>query len=297
MMKFTIQFLGGIAIIAGTLWYLAGQFASIEAQVEQVISTDIPKIKNDLENNYERTKQIRANMDNIVRTFDTLGDQEESIKKIEKNMDLLTGEIDDKIISEMNQLEMERKNNIKEVEMLSRKIDNLSRQYVKFLKLSQDKITVSVPPEWVDKLPCREGMIYNVGVSRTTRKISEAQQFAVNQARSHMAIILKRKTINAIGSTIEACGKLPPTTFDELSEKFKNQVNEAISELMIYSRIESYWVDPAGYIYALVSLPVKNIIEGSKFGVLIETLTLAHYSITESLTQDFKHQLKVELLK
>ena len=297
MMKFTIQLLGGIAVIIGTLWYLAGQFASIDVQLTQVISADIPKIKNDLENNYEKTEQIKTNMDNIARTFDTLGDQAESINKIEKSMDLLTDKIDDEIISEMNQLEMERKNNIKEVEMLSRKIDNLSRQYVKFLKLSKDKIIVSIPPKWVDELPCRDGMIFNVGVSPSTKRINEAQQLAVKQARSHMAIILKRKTINAIGSTIKACGKPPPSAFDELSEQFKKQVNEAISELMIYSRIESYWVDPAGYIYALVSLPVKNIIEGSKFGVLIETLELTYHSITGALTQDFKQQLKVELLK
>ena len=296
-MKSIIQVLGGIAIIVGTLWYLAGQFASIDVQLTQVISTDIPKIKEDLDNNYEKTEQIRTNMDNIVRTIDTLGDQAESINKIGKNMDLLTDKIDGEIISEMNQLEMERKNNIKEVEMLSRKIDNLSRQYVKFLKLSKDKITVSIPPKWVDELPCRDGMIFNVGVSPSTERINEAQQLAVKQARSHMAIILKRKTINAIGSTIEAAGKLPPSAFDELSEQFKKQVNEAISELMIYSRIESYWVDPAGYIYALVSLPVKNIIEGSKFSVLIETLELTYNSITAALTQDFKHQLKVELLK
>jgi len=297
MMKFMIQLSGGIAIIVGTLWYLSGQFASIDVQLTQVISTDIPKIKNDLENNYEKAEQIKTNMDNISRTIDTLGDQAESINKIEKNMNLLADKIDDEIISEMNQLEMERKNNIKEVEMLSRKIDNLSRQYVKFLKLSKDKITVSIPPKWVDELPCRDGMIFNVGVSPSTKMINEAQQLAVKQARSHMAIVLKRKTINAIGATIEACGKLPPSAFDELSEQFKKQVNEAINELMIYSRIESYWVDPAGYIYALVSLPVKNIIEGSKFGVLIETLKRTHHSITESLTQDFKHQLKVELLK
>ena len=297
MMKFAIQMSGGIAVIVGMLWYLAGQFASIDVQLTQVVSKDIPKIKNDLESHYEKTEQIRTNMDNISRTFDTLGDQAENINKIEKSMDLLTDKIDDEIISEMNQLEMERKNNIKEVEMLSRKIDNLSRQYVKFLKLAKDKITVSIPPKWVDELPCRDGMIFNVGVSPSTKRINEAQQFAVKQARSHMTIVLKRKTINAIGSTIEAAGKLPPSAFDELSEQFKKQVNEAISELMIYSRIESYWVDPAGYIYALVSLPVKNIIEGSKFGVLIETLKLTHHSITEALTQDFKQQLKVELLK
>ena len=49
MMKFTIQLLVGIAVIIGTLWYLAGQFASIDVQLTQVISADIPKIKNDLE--------------------------------------------------------------------------------------------------------------------------------------------------------------------------------------------------------------------------------------------------------
>jgi hypothetical protein len=296
MIKFIIQLLSGITIIVGTLWYLAGQFTSIDVQLTQVISTDIPKIKNDLESNYEKTEQIRTNMDNIARTIDALGDQSESIDKIEINMNLLSDKIDDEIISEMNQLELERDRNIKEVEILSRKIDNLSIQYVKFLKLSKDKITVSIPPKWVDELPCRDGMIFNVGVSPSTKRINEAQQLAVKQARSHMEIILKRKTINAIGSTIEAAGKLPPSAFDELSEQFKEQVNEAISELMRYSKIESYWVDPAGYIYALVSLPVKNIIEGSKFGVLIETLELTYHSSTEALTQDFKHQLKVELL-
>ncbi|MBW2222272.1 MAG: hypothetical protein JRF22_07045 [Deltaproteobacteria bacterium] len=194
---------GGIAVTVGMLWCLAGQFASIDVQLTQVVSKDIPKIKNDLESHYEKTEQIRTNIDNISLTFDTLGDQAESINKIEKSMDLLTDKIDDEIISEMNQLEMERKNNIKEVEMLSRKIDNLSRQYVKFLKLAKDKITVSIPPKWVDELPCRDGMIFNVGVvSPSTKRINEAQQLAVKQARSHMTIVLKRKTINAIGSTI-----------------------------------------------------------------------------------------------
>lgn len=276
---------------------MAGQFASMDGQLTRVISAEIPKIKNDLDTNYEKAEQIKIKMDHMARTVDAFGNRAESIGQMDKNMSLLTGKINDDIISEINQIDLERKRSIKEVEMLSRKIDHLSKQYVKFLKLSKDKITVSIPPKWVDELPRRDGMIFHVGVSPATRRINEAQELAVNQARSHMATILKRKTMNAMESTIEASGTISPNAFDELSESFKKQVNAAIGEWMVNSRMESYWIDPAGYVYALLSLPVNNIIDSSSFGVLIETLKRVQRSTAETLAQNFTDQLKAELLQ
>jgi len=295
--KFIIKLTGGVAVIVGALWYLAGQFASIDAQLTQVVSIDIPKIKSTFEENSDKTEKIKTDMSNIAQRFNDLGDQAENVKKIEIDIGLLAGKIDDEVISEISKLESENKQNIEEVKVLAQKIDNLSKQYVKFLNLSKDKITVSIPPKWVDELPYRNGTIFTIGVSLSNNKLNKVQQSAVEQARFHMAIMLERKTINAIAYTIESAGKLPPNNFDELSEKFKEQITDAINELLFYSQVESYWVDPAGYVYALVSLPVKDIIDGSKFGVLVETLNLTHISITEALKQDFKKQLKVELLK
>lgn len=296
-MKFIIQLLVGIAIMAGALWYLASQFVAIDGQLSQVISTEIPKIKNDLDSNYEKSEQIKTKMNHMASIMDALADQAESIGNMEKNMGLLTDKMDDEIISEMNQIGLERKTNIEEVEMLSRKIDDLSKQYVKFLKLSKDKITVSIPPKWVDELPRRDGMLFHVGVSPATRRINEAQDLAVNQARSHMTTVLKRKTMNAMTSAIEAGGQIYPNAFDELSGPFHNQVNDAVDAWMADSRMESYWIDPAGYVYALLSLPVNNIIGSSNFNVLIETLKQAQQSSIETQAQDFINQLKTELLQ
>lgn len=295
--KFIIQLIGVISVILGVLWYLATQFSSIDIKLNQVISTDIPGIKSTLEKNSERTDEIKTDVDNLTLKITNLGDQAESISKIETNMDLLTQKINDEVISEINQLEKEREQNVKELKILSKKIDYLSRQYVKFLKLSKDKIIVSIPPKWVDELPYNSSIIYAVGISPSTSELDKAQQRAVEQARSNIAMMLERKTINAVGYVIKSAGKNPPRSLDELSKQFKEHLTEAINELLVDSRVESYWVDPSGFVYVLVSLPVEAIIEGSKLGILIETLRLTHLSITEVLMQDFKKQLKLELLK
>ena len=98
-------------------------------------------------------------------------------------------------------------------------------------------------------------------------------------------------------SAIEAGGQIYPNAFDELSGPFHNQVNAAVDTWMANSRMESYWIDPAGYVYALLSLPVNNIIGSSNFNVLIETLKQAQQSSTETQAQDFINQLKTELLQ
>jgi len=295
--KFVIQLIGGISIIIGILWYLATQFTSIDMKLNQVVSMDIPEIRNTLEKNSEGTDKIKTGMDDLTQKINNLGDQAASVNKIETNIDLLSRKIDEGVISEIDQLGRESERSVKEVEKVSQKIDYLSRQYVKFLKLSKDKIIVSIPPKWVDELPYRKGTIYAVGISATTKELNRAQQRAVEQARSNIAMMLERKTINAVGYVIESAGKNPPQSLEELSKQFKEQLTEAINELLVDSRVESYWVDPSGYVYALVSLPAEDNIEGSKLGILIETLRLTHLSITEALKQDFKKQLKLELSK
>ena len=295
--KFIIQLLGGISLIIGALWYLANQFASIDTQLNKVVLVDIPEIKNTLGKNSERSDKISADMYDLTKKTTDLGDQAESVSKIETNLELLTQKINDELLSEINQFEKERKRNIKEVRTLSQKIDSLSSQYVKFLKLSKDKIIVSIPPKWVDELPRRDGKVFAVGISPSTKKLRRAQQMAVEQASSNLAEMLERKTVNAIVHTIQSSGNLPPKNFEELSNEFKAQITEAVNEFIVDTCVESYWIDPTGYVYALVSLPVENRIGGSKLGMLIEALKLTHQSITEALKQDFEKQLKVELLK
>jgi hypothetical protein len=295
--KFIIQLIVVVAAILGALWYLTNQFTLIEAKLNQAVSKDIPKIKSTLEKNSEKTDTIKANMDTITQKITNLGNQAESVNKIETNIDLLTQQIDDNLIAEINQFKKKSELSTKEIKILSQKIDSLTRQYVKFLKLTKDKIIDSVPPKWVDQLPYRNAMIYAIGISPSAKELKKAQKLAVEQARSNMAMMLERKTINAIEHTIESVSKPSPKGLEKLSEEFKDQIDEAINEFLADSRVESYWIDPAGYVYALVSLPVENRIEGSKLGILIETLRLAQLSITEALMQDYKRRLKLELLK
>ena len=100
-----------------------------------------------------------------------------------------------------------------------------------------------------------------------------------------------------MANTVRAADKTPPATFEELSKQLRQQITEAINELLLDFRVESYWIDPAGFVYSLISLPIEDRIEGSRFGMLIETLKLTHLSITEAMQQDFKDNLQVELLK
>jgi Tfp pilus assembly protein PilE len=295
--KTLLQVTIGIAVILAALWYLAYQFSSIETKLNQVVKADIPKLKNTLEKNAEMTDTLQTDMHNLTQELNDLGDQVETVKNIETNVDLLSKKINEELIAGISQLEQESVHNTKEVQELAQKIDNLSRQYVKFLKLSEDKITVSIPPKWVDALPYRDGTVFSVGISPSTKELQKSQKRAVEQALTAMTTLLERKTFNAVAYTIRSAGKTPPTQFEELSEQFKGQITEAINELLLDFRVESYWVDPAGYVYALISLPIEDRIQGSQFSMLIETLKLTQLSVTEALKQDFEKHLQIELLK
>ena len=287
--KTILQVIGGITVILAALWYLASQFASIETTLNQVVKADIPKLKTTLEKSAEMTNTLQTDMHSLTQELNDLGDQVETVKNIETNVDLLSEKINKELIAGISQLEQESVQNTKEVQDLAEKIDTLSRQYVKFLKLSEDKITVSIPPKWVDALPYRDGTVFSVGISPSKKDLQNAQQRAVEQALTTMTTLLERKTFNAVAYTIRSAGKTPPTNFEELSEQFKGQITEAINELLLDFRVESYWVDPAGYVYALISLPIEDRIKESQLAMLIETLKLTQLSVTETLKQDFEN--------
>ncbi len=260
------QVIGVVTVIISAIWYLTQQFNSIETKLNQVVASDIPQLRETLGKNAEKTDSIRVDINTITHKMDGLETRSAEFDRIEKTVDLLT-----------------------------KKIDNLSMQYVKFLKLAEDRITVSVPPKWLDSLPYREGTVFSVGISSQTGKLRTAQQNAVEQALSNMKKMLERKTISAVAFTIRSAGKSPPTSFEELSEQFREQMTNAINELMVDFRVESYWVDPAGFVYALISLPVEERIKDSQFGLLIETLKLTHLSVKEAVADDFKKNLQIEL--
>lgn len=264
--KGVFQVVGAVTVIISAIWYLTQQFSSIEAKLNQVVASDIPKLKETLGENAEKTDRIGVDISTITNKIEGLETRSAEFDRMETTVDLLT-----------------------------KKIDNLSMQYVKFLKLSEDRITVSIPPKWLDSLPYREGTVFSVGISSQTGKLPTAQQNAVRQALSNMKKMLERKTISAVAFTIRSAGKSPPTSFEELSEQFREQMTTAINELMIDFRVESYWVDPAGFVYALISLPVEERIKDSQFGLLIETLKLTHLSVKEAVADDFKKNLQIEL--
>ena len=295
--KTILQVTCGTAVIVTVLWYLAHQFASIETRLNQVVKADIPKLKDTLEKNTAMTDTLQTDLDNLTQELSDLGEQVETVKNIETNVELLSKKIDEELIAGISQLEQESIHNTKEVKELAQKIDTLSRQYVKFLKLSEDTITVSIPPKWVDELPYRDGTVFSVGISRSTKELQGSQKRAVEQALTTMTTLLERKTFNAVAYTIRSAGKTPPTHFEELSEQFKGQITEAINEVLLDFRVESYWVDPAGYVYALISLPIEDKIKESQLAMLIETLKLTQLSVTEALKQDFEKHLQIELLK
>lgn len=277
--KRIIQFIVGIVLILAVLWYLATQFSSIDSRLKQVVSTDIPIIKNRLEKGSTATEKMEAAMDTLSGNITSLGDYNESIKEIERNIEILTKKINDELIPERKG----NKQNVEVIKILAQKIDKLSKQYVRFLKLAEDKIVVSIPPRWVDELPHREGTIFAIGIGHKNNKLTTSQQRAGEQARSNMAMMLQSKTLDAVRHTIESAGKTPPDGLKELSPEFKQEINEAVDELLLDSQIESYWVDPNGHVYALVSLPIEKYLERSKLGTLIETLRLTKQSITEAL--------------
>lgn len=289
--KSVLQVISTLTVIIIAIWYLTQQFSSIESKLNQVVAADIPKLKETLGKNAERTDSIRDDVNTITYKINDLETQSVEFDKIETNVDLLTQKIDESI----SQLEQGSGQNTKEVKVLSKKIDNLSRQYVKFLKLAEDKITVSIPPKWLDSLPYRKGTLFAVGISPQTGKLLTAQQNAVEQALANMEKMLERKTISAVSFTIRSAGKSPPTSFEELSDQFREQMTNAINELMVDFRVESYWVDPAGFVYALISLPIEDRIQDSQFGLLIEALKLTYLSVTEAATDDFEKNLQIEL--
>ena len=294
--KGILQVIGVVAVVVLALWYLTEQFVSIESKLTQVVAADIPTIKETLGRNSERTDLIKADVNSITHKINDLETQREAFNQIETNVDRITKKIDEELVAGMSQLEKESGQNTQEVMALSKKIDTLSRQYVKFLKLAEDKITVSIPPKWLDTLPYREGTVFSVGISPQTGKLPEAQQNAVTQALSNMEKMLERKTISAVALTIRSAGKSPPTKFNELSKQFKEQMRDAINELMVDFSVESYWVDPAGFVYVLISLPIEDRINDSQFGLLIETLKLTYLSVTEAVPDDFARNVQIELL-
>jgi hypothetical protein len=295
--KSALQIIGTLTVIIIAIWYLTQQFSSIEAKLNQVVAADIPKLKETLGKNAERTDSIKADVNTITHKINDLETQSAELNRIEDTVDMLTKKIDEKLLGGIIQLEQESGKNTEEVKVLSKKIDNLSKQYIKFLKLSEDKITVSIPPKWLDSLPYRKGTLFAVGISPQTGKLPTAQQNAVEQALANMERMLERKTIAAVAFTIRSAGKSPPTSFEALSTQFRKQMTNAINELMIDFRVESYWVDPAGFVYALISLPIEDRINDSQFGLLIETLKLTYLSVTEAATDDFEKNLQIELLK
>lgn len=278
-MKRTIQFVVGLLIILAVLWYLTIQFASIQSKLRHVVSTDIPTIQNRLERSSTATEKMEANVQTLTETMAAWDDYNESIRDIEKRMDHLTQKINDAFMPESEG----RKQNIETIKLLAQKIDQLSKQYVRFLKLAEDKIVVSIPPRWVDELPHRDGTMFAVGIGPKNSKLETAQDRAAKQARSNMAGMLHSKTLDAVRQTIESTGKPLPEGLNELSPGFKEEVNEAIDELLLDSTTESYWVDPNGHVYALVSLPLEPYVGRSKLGTLMDTLILTKQSITESL--------------
>jgi hypothetical protein len=293
--KGILQVIGIVTVIIVAIWYLTQQFTSIETKLTQVVSTDIPKLKETLGKNAERADSIRADVNTITRKIDGLETQSAEFDRIETTVDLLSKKMDDELLEGISQLEQESDNNTEEVKVLSKKIDNLSKQYIKFLKLAEDKITVSIPPKWLDSLPYRKGTLFAVGISPQTGKLQTAQQNAVEQALSNMERMLERKTISAVSFTIRSAGKSPPTSFEELSKQFREQMTNAINELMVDFSVESYWVDPAGFVYALIALPIEDRINDSQFGLLIETLKQTYLSVTKAAIDDFEKNLQIEL--
>jgi len=263
--------LAGTAIILGAVGYLAYRLASIETRVEQAVDVDIPGMQETLKGSALKTDKITTDVDTIARR------------------------INEELMGKIEQLGRESTQSAEKTKELSEKIDTLASQYVRFLKLAEDKITVSVPPRWVDELPRRDGTIFSMGISTMTGKLTKAQQSAVEQAIASMSKMLERKTFTAVGYTIRSAGRKPPASFDELSPDFKKNIAGAIRELLDNFQVESYWVDPSGYVYALISLPLKEVMENSQLGMLMETLKLTQLSITDALKDDFKKNLQLEL--
>jgi len=141
--KRLIQFIVGIVFILAVLCYLAIQFASINTKLKQVVSTDIPIIKNRLISGSTATEEIEANVKTLTGNFATWENYKESIREIERNIEILTKKINDELIPKSNG----KKQNVEAIKILAHKIDKLSKQYVRFLKLAEDKIVVSIPPQ------------------------------------------------------------------------------------------------------------------------------------------------------
>jgi outer membrane murein-binding lipoprotein Lpp len=255
----------------GAVGYLAYRLSSIETRVEQAVDVDIPGMQGTLKDSALKTDKISTDVDTIARR------------------------INDELMRDIEQLSKESKQSAEAAKALSQKVDTLTRQYVNFLKLAEDKITVSVPPRWVDELPRRDGTIFSMGISTMTGKLNKAQQSAVEQAVASLSKMLERKTFAAVGYTIRSAGRKPPASFDQLSPEFKKNISGAIRELLDNFQVENYWVDPAGYVYALISLPLKEVMENSQLGMLMETLKLTQLSITDAIKDDFKKNLQLEL--
>ena len=93
--KRIIEFIVGIVLIITVLCYLAIQFASINTKLKQVVSTDIPIIKNRLISGSTATEEIEANVKTLTGNFATWENYKESIREIERNIEILTKKIND----------------------------------------------------------------------------------------------------------------------------------------------------------------------------------------------------------
>ncbi len=138
--------LAGTAIILGAVGYLAYRLSSIETRVEQAVDVDIPGMQETLKDSSLKTDKITTDVDTIARR------------------------INEELMGKIEQLGRESTQSAEKTKELSEKIDTLASQYVRFLKLAEDKITVSVPPRWVDELPRRDGTIFSMGISTHDRQ-------------------------------------------------------------------------------------------------------------------------------
>jgi hypothetical protein len=279
--KLVIQLTGGMVLVCAGWWYLATQFATIDSQLDRVMSADMPTIKKGLDADSKTVEKLQVDMGILTKNIEALEKQKERIRKMQASIELLSQKFDDELPTE----EMEREQTTDAVKMLVAHIDRLSKQYRRFLERAENKIVVSLPPKWVDELPTKRGTLYALGIGPGDVTFKSAQKQAVEQALSMMSVTLRKKTFDEVRSIVTSAGKPSPLDFEELTPAFKKQVNKAVNELLGETHSESYWVDPDGYVYALVSLPIEKYLEGSELGALIETLRQTKQSITTASTK------------
>jgi len=139
--KGAFKVLAGTAFLLAAVGYLAYLLSSLETTVEQVVAVDIPRMQDTLKDNGAKADTLSANMDSLTRR------------------------INEELMRDIDQLGKESKHNTEAVKGLSQTIDTLSRQYVNFLRLAEDKITVSLPPR------CSPSSVLPMHSKMTSRRI------------------------------------------------------------------------------------------------------------------------------